>query len=87
MYKIEVNKVDIQKGICADPTFCAVARAFERAGFEFTFLGDGIDGKYIEGTDPQGQRYGRYLPVKVQKWIMKFDADKKSVKPFSFNIR
>ena len=87
MYKIEVKKIDIRKGFQNDACGCAVARAFKREGFEFTEFHHGVDGRWVTADAPDGQYYCKYLPLRVQKWIAKFDADKKSVKPFSFTIR
>lgn len=92
MYKIEVRKSDMKAKYKSEPCQCPVAKAFLRAGFEFTDWIDGVNGTWFDGINPQGVRVSLLLPQKVQKWISKFDKTEnkealKKLKPITFSVR
>lgn len=78
--KIEVTQEDIDRGVCGNATRCAVARAIRRI----------VGKRNIEVTQNNiavNSDFDVAPPKKVRDFIDKFDANKKSVKPFSFVLR
>lgn len=76
--KIEVTESDIKRGSQGSPNTCAIAKAVKRVmGDHPTVTSD------IEVTIA-GKNYTYDLPLKAENFIINFDEDKKSVKPFSF---
>lgn len=79
---ITVTKTGIRKGHQGDIFSCPIARACVAVGLKNVT----VDGTEVEGTY-HGETFNATLPKRAQKFVERFDNDKKSVKPFSFLLR
>lgn len=77
--KVQVTQDDIKRGVEGQFGACAVARALKRLFSEKVVLVWSHRIRVGEFRDCK-------VPRKVGNFIVKFDRDKKSVKPFSFVI-
>lgn len=83
MTKINVTQTHIDKGYRADASHCAVAKALEAiVKNEYAIS---VTNQYIRITN--GNRYELSTPLKVAKFISKYDIKKSLCEPFSFNLK
>lgn len=80
---IEVTEGDIRRGKCGDTKKCAVALALKRVCKPK--VGVDVDSSDITLTLGEDDIY-LITPARVDKFINKFDADKKSCRPFTFRL-
>lgn len=81
MNMVNVTQEDIDNGLVGEATGCAIARAVNKhlsVKDEASVTGNAV-------FEVGGDKY--LLPKKGQMFVKRFDADKKSVKPFSFALR
>ena len=92
-YRIDVKRKDINNGKCGDPSFCAVALAFERRfGKRKGYSGVEVSEHSVElWLDPDNVTTVP-LPKKTTNFIFDFDDNgkqieaRKKMKPFSFTV-
>lgn len=80
---IEVIQDDIDRGAEGNTSLCAIARALKRMGFEHPSVSDDIEFHCSESS----QSFLAATPARVLKWMGRFDDDKRTVKPFKFQLR
>ena len=79
MYKIEVTKEDIAKGIPTKENSCAIAKAVRRAvGHRKIYV------NYFGDIKIDNNQYK--ANKNIVKFIRRFDNDKNKCRPFSFTI-
>lgn len=76
---ITVTKTGIRKGHQGGINTCPIARACIAAGLKEVSVGSETVSGYHHG-----QSFNATLPKRAQRFVERFDDDKKSVKPFSF---
>jgi hypothetical protein len=80
--KVEVTKVDIERGLRNDSSLCVVATALARSIPEATrILVDTQTIRYTDATN--GRRYAYLTPIKAQAYVVAFDAGD-TIEPFAF---
>lgn len=79
--EVNVTQEDINKGVRQNGSSCAIARRLTKLGFEDVNVG-GSDDMHIGEEELVVSE-----PVTVDRFIERFDENRKSVKPFKFHIK
>ena len=84
--KIEVTQKDINAGQCNVSTACAIALAARRV-MPPEFDAVDVDDKELVFFQRRGPKWTNYkLPPEASDFVRKFDRNRLSVKPFTFEI-
>ena len=91
--KIHVTSKDIKNGEQCNDCRCPIALALTRAGFvDVSVLPTLFNYRAQDGTQTGFTKPGRKLPIKVQKFIERFDKNGrggqfKKLAPFTFELK
>jgi hypothetical protein len=85
MTMVHITQEDINKGLPTMSQACAIARGLKRVD---VFNKDDLQLVWVNGSEVFQVGDQLYtLPKKAQAFVKKFDADKRTVEPFSFALR